>query len=315
MRVLSSVLVASTSLLAMSSCVRDYAPDPTDELDTFTATDGGAQVDASRELPVTDARVRSRPDAAALFAAARGPCDLSGHYLITERLSADYIGVHQVAYNWYYVELQQTGNQLKFARSTSCGGDVEGRPFVNVGIYDQDAWPSYLTEPAYTGRMGWVAPVAEGCSVRVDQGVVVHGAPTDAYRDLSTPLPTLDQPASAGSAGWQDTDGDGRPGVSLYIHGDAQGVIYAVTRTWTAYDGTIADGADNFTLGLDWGQSRSTLGPAGFVFNFDAVRSPDTTPQIVEFTRLTDDEWAGDDATRCERLRTLAPTLTPRASE
>jgi hypothetical protein len=311
--------------LLLSGCLPDFSPDPINTEDDVEAKDGGADAgdagaarDAARPRDAALLADAARPDAASAAPDASPPpasgCDLSGHYLLTERLGLDGLGAKQTNNNWYYVELTQSGSTLTFAKSVSCGVKTEGAPPLQVTVDDKRAWPAYMAQATYAGRKGTVEEGADGCAVTVERASIVRGATVEAYRDVSVPLPKLAQQATESEPGWEDWDEDGHPGVSLRISGIAQGVLYAATRSWSEYAGDIEPGASTFSLGITWNQTRSTLGYEGSsLLTSDAVPDSDRSLHVAEFARLSEEQAAGDDATRCERLRELAPTLTPNA--
>jgi hypothetical protein len=284
--------------------VSDFSPD----LYNQPFPDGGG------EGPATpDAGPRDLPDARPPGA---GPCDLSGSWLATERMVTSGLGAEQIINAWFYLELEQTGSEVTVSQSVLCGSRVRGLPPFPVSMDDTGAWPSYMQHPSYEGRRGSSKEAASGCAVAFEKAVTVRGATVDAYRDLSVPLPTLDQRASNGTPGWEDWDDDGQPGLTIRVSGSASGTLYLVSRQWTAYAGAIAANADTFNLTLDWDQRRSTLALDGpQLLLTEVARAPDSTKHLVEFSRLSEKEASGPDAQRCETLRTLAPSLTPKAME
>lgn len=340
MRALSDLFLAGSALLGTAGCLPDYSPDLVDRVENAASTDSGArdagakagprdagslardatmtseQRDAESPAPSDDAPPPDDPSAPPdEIAEPMGPCDLTGRYAVTEHFAMDGLGAKQIVQNWFYVELQQSGNQLTYKKSLSCGAQVHGATTFEVTIDDTAAWPAYTENPAYAGRKGTVEQVAEGCQVHFDKDAVVRGATVAYYRDLSHPLPKLEEIGSASSPGWEDWDQDGNPGVTLKVGGIAPGSLYAVMRNWTEYSGTVPDGADLLTMALSWGQSRSTLGYVGSpLLTADAAPDPDQTKQLVEFGKMTAEQTAGDDLSICQNVRDLAPTLTPNAS-
>lgn len=249
--------------------------------------------------------------------ASAGPCDLSGRYLMTERMGMDALGAKQINHHWHYVELTQLGTKVTFSTAIFCGQDTIGLPPVGVSMDDSAAWPSYMTHRTYGGRVGTSQESASGCKVSFEKKPIVLGATVDTYGDLSVTLPTADEEANATNPGWEDWDADNHPGVTLRISGTISGSLYAALRTWTVYDGSIAGVGDTFKLPIsDWGQVRSTLGYDGSpLLTADAAPDTDKTQHVVEFARVSQAQVGGDDAAKCKAVRALAATLTPNAAK
>ncbi len=242
-------------------------------------------------------------------------CDLGGRWLMTERTLLSSLGIKSKIYNWYYVELQQNAGKLMFSRSLSCGASVVGTPPFVINSSDEQAWPSYLVHPSYEGRTGNSTMSATGCNVTFDRAVTIRGATFATYRDPSVPLPTLEQHATDTTPGWEDWDGDGKPGVTYRISGTATGAVYVATRVSTRADGAIAADAASFWLALTWDTERSTLGTEGSpLYATSGSPDPDPSEHYVELARLTPEQASGDASAICARVRELAPTLTPKAS-
>jgi hypothetical protein len=352
MRILKHLLLASSSLVGMAGCLPDFSPDPLNsdrapELDSGTGVDASAAAlpsnaggnppnaggdprdtgtpdagtpetgtfeasgptpsdDGGGQMSATDARVDAEP--------APTVCNLTGKWLVTERFGMEGLGAKQAAYNWFYVELAQSGNQLTYKKSLSCGANVTGIG-IPVIMDDSKAWPAYTRNPAYAGRKGTVDKVSNGCMVHIEKDAVVRGATVAHYRDTNVALPKLAEQATADKPGWEDWDEDGQPAVTLNITSLSSGKLMAVMRNWTEYSGVVTEGARLMSMRLDWGQSRSTLKADNDFLRSDASRDPDQSRTVVEWGRMTDEQAAGDDPTICQSVRDLAKTLTPNASQ
>ncbi len=169
-----------------------------------------------------------------------------------------------------------------------------------------------LVHASYEGRKGTSQVSGDGCAVSFDKMTLVRGATVEHYRDLSVPLPAAADMASGDTPGWEDWDGDDKPGISLYISGDIKGTMYAVTRTTVQASGTVASGSNAIRLPVIWNQSRSTLGIDGSpLLASDGGPDPDPAQAYVQLARLTAEQAAGAPEAICTRMRELAPTLTP----
>jgi hypothetical protein len=324
----------------MAACLPDFSPDALNsdrepELEGGTGTDAGdaarpsdagagprdagmsdtAMLDATRPTP-SDAGggSMSGTDGGADAEPVPTECDLTGRWLVTERFGMEGLGAKQATWNWFYVEIAQSGNQLTYKKSLSCGADVTGIG-IPVTMDDSAAWPAYTKNPAYAGRKGTADKVSSGCMVHVEKDAVVRGASVEHYRDLRVALPKLAEQATADKPGWEDWDNDGEPAVTLKITSLTSGRLMAVMRNWTEYSGVVAEGASLLSMRLDWGQSRSTLKADNDFLRSDASRDPDQSRSVVEWGRMTGEQAAGDDSTICEAVRDLAKTLTPNASQ
>jgi len=331
----SVLLNALWPLLGTLGCAPDVAPDPYDVVTlvadasaprpkrpTPSTSDAGTPRDP--ELAEDDAEVAfPEPDPTAEVGTANGkpvtppeagPCDLSGRWLMNERMLTNAVGAKQLINNWFYVELTQQGTQVVFSKSLACGTKVVGLQPVIISMDDSKAWPSYMQHDTYWGRKGTSTPADEGCNVVIEKMAIVRGATVETYRDLDQPLPTLEEPATDAVSGWEDWDDDGHPGISMRVSGTVTGMLYAATRSWTQHTGAIESNASSFVLPTLWSQERTTLGYEGSpLLTADAGRDSDATQHFVEWARLSEEQSAGDDAAKCKAVRDLAPALTPRA--
>jgi hypothetical protein len=332
---LTRAATASSCALTLAACVPDFSPDPSNNAHDLDEPDGGSQSADARTDAIgkeddaqlgsggdgSGARDASMPRPDAMETSAGGPCNLSGRWFINERLCTDLLSAIQVTNQWWYVEIAQTGDQLTFDVATACGDTLAGaKGSLPAGGDDQDAWPTFMKKLSYGGRKGTVTETVDGCDVHVEKDYWVRGATPEAYKDPSVALPKLPNRANGSTPGWEDWEQDGKPGFTINLSGLASGAIYLSARTWTEYMGTIPKAASTFVLGGDWGQEREVLGSS----NPDPLGILQTTPANagqaaylprIEWAKLSDEQAAGDDQARCERLRAAAATLTPNAAE
>jgi hypothetical protein len=291
--------------------------DPTDPSDPTDPTDPTGPTDPTDPgvKPTTDGGTTKPDDVPTLDK--KGGCDLTGRYLMTERLGLSALGAKQVTYNWFYLELTQKGSQVTYSKAVLCGTKVTGLPPVGISMDDSKSWPAYMVQRTYQGRVGTSEVSGDGCKVAVEKTAIIRGATVETYRDTAVAMPKVDEEADDVSPGWEDWDADGKPGVSLRISGTITGTLYAAMRTWTQYAGSIAADADTFKLAIPkWAQERSTLGYDGSpLLTADAARDTDESQHVAEFTRVTEQQVGGDDAAKCKAVRELAPTLTPNAAK
>lgn len=302
-------LLCTVPVLGLCACVDDHSPDL-----PSGSTMGG--LDAAIAADAAEGGSGDRDFDAQLAPVLETGCNLTGRWLMTERMLLNVIGAQQVEVNWFYVEMTQQDSQVVMTTAVNCGGTIAGQPPVPVQLDESDAWPAYMTQRRYDGRKGTSREEAGQCRLSFEKMVLVRGATVATYRDLAVPLPGLDQRATATTAGWEDWDNDQNPGVTTRVSGAIQGLLYLASRTWSEYAGLIARDAAVFTIANDWGQERVTLGhEGGQLVVYQSTRDSDDTQQVVEFARLSPTQATGQDASRCEAVRALAPTLTPHANE
>jgi hypothetical protein len=245
------------------------------------------------------------------------PCDLTGRWLVTRREVATAIGAVEAAHTWYYYELTQTGSQVTVAKGLHCGEDVRGVSSVAANVDYPKTWPAMMANEKDDGRAGTSMEASGSCAVSFAKHYDVAGATVSFYTDPSQSLPTLAQRAMGSTPGWEDWDGDGQPGYTMNVTGLVTGQIYIVTRSWSQWSGTAAEHASTFTLPVDWDTEQDVLGINGPSLLSQAttgVKDNDASQHFATFARLGDTQATGDDATVCNSIRSLAPTLTPSAS-
>jgi hypothetical protein len=244
-------------------------------------------------------------------------CNLAGRWLLVDREVATALGAEEAAHEWLYFEMTQTGSDLTVTRGLACGQDVVGISAASANVDDHKVWPAFLTHVSETGRTGTSAAGGSGCSVSFPKFYEVLGATVAYYSDPGNPMPAPSDQATASSPGWEDWDGDGHPGFTMNVTGLATGQIYLATRRHNAWSGSIAAGANTFTLADDWNTEQDLLGYNGsslLMETASGTRDNDATLHFVTFARLAPSQATGDDATTCAAVRMLAPTLAPKAS-
>jgi hypothetical protein len=244
-------------------------------------------------------------------------CDLTGRWLVTEREVANGLGAQEATHTWYYLEIGQTGPQATVTKGLDCGGEI--RPISAVGANSDypKLWPALLTHDTQTGRTATILAMSSGCSVSFDKRYLVMGATVPFYEDPSQMLPTTSQQATATSPGWEDWDNDGNPGYTVNVTGFVTGQVYLATRGWSVWSGSVPAAASTFKLADKWNTEQSLLGYNGSSLLTAATSaSPDNDASLhfVQFARLDASQAAGDDATTCAAVRSLAGMLTPDAS-
>jgi len=242
-------------------------------------------------------------------------CDLSGSWLITQRTIASGLGVKQRAAWWFYYELEQTGGDLSVTRGFVCGSQVFPVDALSAAVELDASFPALIANNSHAGRRGTVAASGDDCDVSFERAIIVLGATTPFYTDEANALPTLEQPATDTTPGWEDWDEDGNPAVSLHVSGLVEGSRYTALRASSEWNGTIPTAAETFRLPVsNWGQEEAVLGVTAEVLKQTGVPDADRSGHFTEFARLTPEQARGDAATVCATVRQLAPTLTPDAN-
>jgi hypothetical protein len=242
-------------------------------------------------------------------------CDLSGRWLVTLHLVTDAIGQQQTVHSYLYYEIEKQAEGFSITKGLHCGDDAVAEGLFAVKADFRKAWPSAIPRVSYAGRPVSSTPAGGGCQVTFAKWYTVRGASYPHYIDPAIPLPTIDQPASGTTPGWEDWDEDGRPGITGLISGTVTGKVFVAPRIWNELAGTVPETGDRFELPVAWNQEYNMLGYDGTeLLASDAVRAADPRLHFAELARLAPDRVTGDDLAICSAVVELAPTLTPRAA-
>ncbi len=246
-----------------------------------------------------------------------GPCDLTGRWLVVQRTLTDALGAKEAVHEWYYYELVQSGSQVTVTKGLVCGGNVRGVSAASGNVDYPKVWPAMMAKISSTGRKGVSAPTTGGCQVSFEKIYEVSGATEGYYSDPGRTLPSASEQASGSTPGWEDWDQDGQPGYTMNVTGLATGQLYMANRDSFALSGTVAASATSFDLAVDFDVTQDALGingPPILSSNASAVKDSDPSQHFATFVRLTDTQATGSDSSVCAAIRSLAPTLAPRAS-
>ena len=286
-----------------------YAPEE-DASTTEDVSDGFDGAAANEDAALADAEAVE--DAAQL--PPNPDCDFSGRWLVTERLVATGIGIQQATFWWLYLDILQSGDELRLHKGLVCGSAAYRDGPLSVDVNMSKSWPAMQAKLALK-KSGQVSLVQGRCEMEWGRDYRVIGATVPFYLDARRPLPSADQPATDGEAGWEDWDKDGKPGISIAISGALNGTRYSASRLWTSYAGRAAKRATNFRLAMDWKQEESVLGVTVDALKVQGAKDGDSTLHFAQFARLSDTQASGDDAAICAAVRALAPSLTAEAYE
>jgi hypothetical protein len=324
-RSLALLLFATLPPISTSGCAPDVV-----EPDGFMR-DGappGPPV-APERSPTPDGPLTVIPDAAPMDSArvetgpARPPvdsaCDLTGRWLVSQRVLAVAIGQQQAAHTWLYYEVRQQGAELVVDRGLHCGFDVVKKTSLAASVDSSAAWPALLQRNSSRGRTGRFTREGDRCRLQFAREYVVRGATLPHYADPTQKLPGRTEQAQGGQPGWEDWDGDGQPGISLKVTSPlASGTLYTCQRDWTEYDGLVEPGARKLKLAVKYGGEQVPLGrSAGAAQAIESSSTPSSDPaaHFVYLHRLDDGQAVGDDAAICEAVRSLRATLAPEADQ
>ncbi len=328
--ILAASAAVAASAAALAGCADVVAPGfyGPDDTDAGAAASSGSPVvsTSSRDPGASDAAAStgmapgstgSGADGASGAGGSAGPCDLSGRWLVALSTVTDALGASQAAHEWYYDEIAQSAALVTVSKGLVCGKNVRALSAASGNADLPKAWPAMMANLSDTGRKGTSMPTSGGCQVSFAQKYEVMSATESYYVDPSTTLPTASQQASGSMPGWLDWDQDGQPGYTMSITGLAAGQIYMVDRTRYALSGAISASASSFNLAVDWSNEQDVLGVNGPPILSEtaaAVKDSDASQHFATFVRLTDSQATGSDADVCSAIRSLAPSLAPKAS-
>jgi hypothetical protein len=270
---------------------------------------GAGPADAAAPAPAGDARPPS----------GTRPCDLGGRWLVSQRVMAVAIGQQQIAHNWFYYEIRQSGDDVVIERGLHCGFEVVKKTALAASVDSSGAWPSLLVHNSSAGRRGRYAAEGAGCRLQLAREYTVRGATLPHYADPAHALPGRNDKAEAGKPGWEDWDGDGQPGISLKVSSPlASGTLYTCQRDWTEYDGETAAGANKLKVAIRYGGEQVALGrSAGSAQAIESSSTASSNPEehFAYLHRLADGQATGTPEAICAAVRALRASLVPEANQ
>ena len=243
-------------------------------------------------------------------------CDMNGRWLVAQRVLADAIGQKQASHNWFYYEINQSGDQVTVTRGLQCGFEVVPITALGASVDSHLAWPGILAHVNDTGRKGTMTVTASGCQLAIEKKYTVRGATVSFYSDPNQTMPTAAQKAAGSTPGWEDWDTDTNPGITLVVSegGSNLGTLYCSQRDWNQFTGPVDAQTTTFKVPVTWGSEQDALGYTGSSLVTQSA-SPDADPaeNFAWFARLGPTQGTGDDTATCAAVRALIPTLTPGA--
>jgi hypothetical protein len=300
------------------------------EADSFARSDAGVIQDAGTPvIAMPDGSAPGDQDASATEAGgmkdggppgeAPGTCNLSGPWLVAQRLLVTAAGQEQSAQTWFYYDLQQQGTALTVMRGLHCGYRVVKKSPLAANVDSSAAWPAFLARNSSAGRRGQVTTESGGCHVTLAREYVVRGATVPHYLNPAVALPDRTQAAGAGNPGWEDWDADGNPGISIRISSAlASGTLFDCQREWTEYDGLVPAGASKFKARVTANNEHVVLGRAAGApqsLETSSSLSSDSSQHYAWLHRLEPSQAAGTDAEICAAVRSLTDSLVPESAQ
>ena len=277
------------------------------------ATGGGAGSPASTtaQAGASGAAGNGAPSAIEAGAAGMEPvsaCDMTGRWLGTLHYVTDALGQLQYTHTYLYYEIAQQADAFMITKGLHCGDDALGGGALSATVDFKRSWAGCMSRVSYEGRTGMSVQTAAGCLIDFAKWYVVRGATVPHYLDPSHPLPTADDAAMGSQPGWEDWDGDGKPGISGYISGAATGKIFVAPRTWTSLTGAAPSLDSVITLAMQWDQQQNVMAYEGSpLLGTQAVRAANAKLHFARFVRLN----LGASYQLGERLRLSASVHTP----
>lgn len=186
-------------------------------------------------------------------------CDMSGLWFVRMTTVSQALGAAQFANIWYYVQLQQEGEQVTVVDHFDCGievatvaGPVRLMPATTRAL---------IAHNSQVGREGTMRKNGDACELEMERFWSVRGLDEDAdflpeprtrddvgIADLAdtAPLPTPDAPQ-----GEQDWDGDGNPGITWTLPGGNRYTVQRDWHQWLSDDDHPLPAAEDFTEPLE----------------------------------------------------------------
>jgi hypothetical protein len=235
MRIASASALTVAVLCACKSDDGVLTPDENDA-DTSPAVEGGVRSDAGDD---------QTPDSGAgsgTTEATDPDCDLNGVWIARQNTLSVALGLEQYANNWYYLELEQDGEQVVVSKHMDCG--IEVRSALTRVELARATTRALSSHNLQVGRKGSFAKRADGtCALEIERFWSVRGVSEEQYapepRNREVTLQELqrDNPLPSETMGdaAEDWDEDGFPGIAWQISGIAAGSRHSGQRDWTRW--------------------------------------------------------------------------------
>jgi hypothetical protein len=242
------------------------------------------------------------------------PCDMSGVWIAEQHTVSVALATDQLTTNYYYYEIEQTGDRFTIVDAMNCGFVVDGTTTVTLGDATLEALARQ--EMAGPNRQGNYFENGGQCEFSLDRSYNLRGANKATYLtdhwnvgDPDKALSTFPALPSA-PPGMEDWDGDNMDGITLT---SGLGPRYVAQRDWNQHAGTTETFASQFG------------GEGVIVVQWDSQEgiSTQTAPLLRTTATPSGDGWAryarapqleiidGDDLQSCRNVQQLAQQIWP----
>jgi hypothetical protein len=231
----------------------------------------GSMGDAGMMPMPTDAGPGETPGAA------DPECDFNGIWIANQQTVSEALSLPQTSNNWYYLELEQSGNDVEVSKHFDCGIEVRGSATV---VLSRATLTASITRNLQAGRKINVSKQGTSCSFEAARFWSIRGADElrflpgepnpgrdfpDNISDVakSKPLPTASM-----TDGAVDIDNDGKLGIAFQVTGIVMGTRNSVQRDWTrwftepGYEiAASQDWTSDLTVRADFDNEESIIDP------------------------------------------------------
>jgi hypothetical protein len=270
------------------------------------------------------------PNADADDTAPSGSCDMTGTWAgKTSAYALDtLLFASQLSNIWYYLEIEDHGDEIEIVGGFNCGIRVEGAASVTLTAAATEA---LRLRNSPIGRMGEFYADGETCHFTMERTFLLRGGdvallPADFTEyegpdaldrlDVDIPLPTPEDLSLA-----VDIDGDGQPGIAFHIGGAVTGSRNVVQRDWnqmfSSPDYSVLQAStDDFTVDFDYDVTESLLSVTDCDFGcglLEAGSAPDPDgDHHTRFVRVRPEDVEGEtDLETCFNVQDLIPWEAP----
>lgn len=238
-------------------------------------------------------------------------CDMSGRWIAELKTESTALGtLRAIAYNWYYYEIEDNGDDIVVTRGWDCAFEVTNATVVNLlpatrralaQLNRQDGRINAMSEPPVdvAPRTGVFRPDPNSpgdCEFSMERWWWLRGVesrfapPREDYGDFEISdaeamlaLPTTDAPD-----GEWDIEDDGEPGIWLEVTAPLSGQRHTVQRDWNQYGPfSIADGATDFLGPSDFDNQENTFAASSSLLLLGST--PRNTGHSIRFRRIDEE--------------------------
>jgi hypothetical protein len=100
-------------------------------------------------------------------------CDFSGIWIAKQVTVSEALSLPQSSNNWYYLEFEQTGTDVRVSKHFDCGIEVRGSATVTL---TRQTTEELITHNVQTGRTGTVTKQGSTCSLQIARFWSIRGA-------------------------------------------------------------------------------------------------------------------------------------------